>query len=168
VRSALAASLVVMVVAVAPGSATALHSGPELRAYGHGETAIFLGLVNRFSFDSRLGPHEATDPLGEPHGEMHLKATDALGRLVAEVNADVTCLTVVGNRATIGGRVKRVRGEFSGRGVLFDVTDNTTPTGQPTADLFRSQTLPEPPQLCPAPTLAERAVVKGDIVVEQN
>lgn len=162
------AALAVLIALSPVGSASALHSGPELRAYGHGETAIGPGLSNIFSFDSRLGPHEATDPLGEPHGNMHLKAVDAGGALVTEALAEVTCLRVVGNRATIGGRVKRVRGEFSGRGLLFDVTDNTAPSGQLGPDLFRTQALPEPPQVCPPPTGTGLPVVKGEIVVEQN
>jgi hypothetical protein len=158
------------VLAAGSGNALALHGGPELRAYGTG-TAVIGTTIQEFSFSSRFGEHEFTDPLGEPHGRMRLVAR--FGGTVNEFTAEVTCMTVVGRRATIGGKVTRFTSStgfvLTNRGLIFDVTDNTAVGGeQLVPDQFQGFTAADPPQVCPPPSGAGGPVVEGDIVVEQN
>jgi hypothetical protein len=119
----------------------------------------------------RFGEHEFTDPLGEPHGRMHLVAR--FGGTINTFTAEVTCMTVVGRRATIGGNVTRFTSTtgvvLTSRGLLFDVTDNTAVGGeQLVPDQFQGTTMSDAPQVCPAPSGSGGPVVEGDIVVEQN
>jgi hypothetical protein len=153
------------VAAAGAGTAQALHSGPELRTYGRG-TATAIGVEIVFDFSARLGPHEAIDVFGEPHGRMTFEIPEA----ETGVTAEVTCLTVVGNRAAIGGRIKSAFGVFTfGRSVVFHVVDNTLPNGEnPVPDLFAQIVSADPaPQVCPPP-IDGFPLTSGDVVVEQN
>jgi hypothetical protein len=159
-------------VAGGAGPALATHSGPELRTYGKGQALFGLGtFLETFDFDARLGPHEATDLFGEPHGHMHLKAVGFPdpSTFSLDVTADVTCLTVVGNRATIGGRITRLKSSLidNRRGLLFTVTDNTIAGNQIAPDQFSGTRVLDVPQVCPPPG-ADTPIIEGDIVVEEN
>ena len=145
-------------VVVASGTAQANHAGQELIAYGKGSTTA----ARNFDFSARLSDQQAGELLGEPHGRMHVDAENFFS-----FDADVTCLTVVGNRATIGGQVTSSTG-LASRGILFYVTDNTLSTGdQIVPDEFFIVLVPESPQVCPPPGSGV-PLASGDIVVEQN
>lgn len=155
------------VVGAGSGTALALHGGPELVTYGKG---AFIGAGNEgvFEFSARMSEHEFTDPFGEPHGRMKLDipaAEEPLG-----YTAEVTCLTVIGNRAVIGGRVTRASGSFANiRSVTFHVVDNTNAGGENIVpDTFLQLVSLEPaPQVCPPP-VDGFPLTRGDIVVEQR
>ena len=82
--------------------------------------------------------------------------------------ANVTCLTVVQNRAAIGGHVIRWSGETPPtRGVLLNVTDNTVARQQLTQDRFVAAYTADVPYTCPAPVEAPY-ITEGDIYVDQS
>ena len=89
-----------------------------------------------------------------------------------EWTIEVTCMSVVGQQATIGGRVTRYKSSAGTpnqeRGWLFEVADNDI-VGNPGSlpDTFNLQGLLEAPQVCPAPTFGS-PITEGDFVVEQN
>jgi hypothetical protein len=142
------------------GMAQASHGGQELIAYGKGTTVS----ARSFDFNARLSDQQAGELFGEPHGRMHLEADDGL----FTIDADVTCLTIVGNQAVVGGRVTQSEG-IASRGIIFFVTDNTLSTGdQIVPDGWFATLVPESPQVCPPPSTFSIPLMSGDIVVEQN
>lgn len=138
-----------------------------------------------FDFDAQLSSQEASTPLGEPHGHMKMSflfevtsQTFDAGVPITPVRvfssqsfsatADVTCLTVVNNKATLSGRVTRFEGNVPPqRGLFFDVTDNTIARQQVAPDQFAGALQPEALQVCPAPTSGS-PITRGDILVEDN
>jgi hypothetical protein len=144
------------------GVANATHSGPQLRAYGHG--AIDQGVsLQKFDFSSRLGPGEI-----EPHGNMTLIVSDPTG--TSKWRAEVTCLRVLNNTAMIGGRVTQLSGNATPvQGLLFNVVDNDI-ANYPFSplDQFSYTFAPQVPQSCPFPSSLASPITEGDIVVEQN
>ena len=157
-----------------------------------GLTTTTTDTAERFSFNARLTTEEAEDlVLSEPHGQMRLELAQTVTTssslsvpfgcfLVTPVppnqtvtrnataTADVTCLTVVNNRAAIGGRVTRFDGDFPPtRGLLFNATDNTIANQQVVSDQFSGAFIAEAPQVCPAPS-ADHPITEGDIVVAQS
>lgn len=139
-----------------------------------------------FDFDAVLSSQEASTPLGEPHGHMklsflqsqHVQAFGSGGVPVGApgpttttsftATADVTCLTVVNNKATLSGRVTRFQGSVPPqRGLFFDVTDNTIARQQVAPDQFAGTLQPEALQVCPAP-MSGSPITQGDILVEDN
>jgi hypothetical protein len=159
-----------------------------------GTTTTTTTTSETFDFDASVSSQEATDPLlAEPHGHMKVDLSTTTRRTVtrsqicanpnvfgcptpsdtsttqtAVATADVLCLTVVNNRATIGGRVTRFEGNFPPtRGLLVNATDNTIAGQQVTPDRFSAAFVPEAPQVCPAPS-ADHPITSGDIFVEMN
>jgi hypothetical protein len=147
----------------------------------------------RFSFSARQADPEL-GALPEPHGSMTVDF--AFSRTVtvtvsdpagicnifvvcpppsstttsqnATASANVTCLTVVNNRAVIGGRVTKFDGDFvPTRGLVFNATDNTIAKQQVAADQFAAAFAAEAPQVCPAPT-ADKPITAGGVTVEQH
>lgn len=142
----------------------------------------------QFSFSAR------STSTGEPHGSMRIDFTRTTRVLVtvsdpfficnvfvfcpapsdtttsqsAVATADVTCLSVVNNRATVGGRVTKFDGTFPPtRGLVFNATDNTIARQQVAPDRFVSAFAPEAPQVCPPPS-ADRDVTSGDVLVLES
>lgn len=159
-----------------------------------GTLTVTTTTSEKFDFDARVSSQEASDPLlAEPHGHMKVDLSTTVRRTVtrsqicsnpnvfgcptpsdttttqsAIATAEVLCLTVVNNRAAIGGRVTRFEGTFTPtRGLLFNATDNTIAGQQVTPDRFSAAFVPEAPQVCPAPS-ADHPITRGDIVVEMN
>jgi hypothetical protein len=138
-----------------------------------------------FDFDAVLSSQETSTPLGEPHGHMKLsfEFTETsqifedgapIGPVITvssqsySATADVTCLTVLNNKATLSGRVTRFEGNVPlQRGLFFDVTDNTIARQQVAPDQFAGTLQPEALQVCPAPT-SGTPITRGDILVEDN
>jgi hypothetical protein len=157
-----ALTLALLVSISVAGVANATHSGPQERVYGHG--AVDLGFsVEKFDFSARRGPGQT-----EPHGHMTLIVSNSTG--TSKWRADVTCIRVLNNTATIGGRVTQVSGNaFPTRGILFNVVDNTV-ANDPFSplDLFSYNFLLDAPQNCPLPSQSGSPITEGDIVVEQH
>lgn len=85
------------------------------------------------------------------------------GLRVNYVGGSVTCLTVVGNRAVVGGQ----DGFFTSGGYLFSVEDNAA-SGTPDRFAFAAGRLAEPPTTCPRPDELDPIfypVIVGDLVV---
>jgi hypothetical protein len=107
-------------------------------------------------FNTSIDAHSG--PVGEnPTG------TADWGLRVNRVGGPVTCLTVRGNRAVVGGQSV----EFLGPGFLFVVEDNAA-SGGPDRFAVADAELPEPPSSCPAPDDLDVSLVpalSGDLVV---
>jgi hypothetical protein len=85
-----------------------------------------------------------------------------------QFRGSVTCVLVVGNRASVGGRVTRSSGAGAppvGSGFVELIEDN----GEPGRN-DRSQTLfvASPPTTCPAPTTPFFVVARGNYVVHDG
>ena len=117
-----------------------------------------------FTTNVSFSAHE--DKNGDAKG--HINATAVGSR--TSYRADVTCLTVSGNRAVIGGEITR-EGGFStppgipvGWGVLYHVEDNGQPSDGP--DRIAVDFLPQPPQDCAInPARPLFAMERGNILV---
>ena len=83
-----------------------------------------------------------------------------------DLRGDVTCLSVTGNRATIGGVVERSKLPTmpAGSGVLIFVVDNGEGSNAP-RDAFRIQRLDSPPRVCPPVSIPEVPTDQGNFVV---
>jgi hypothetical protein len=86
----------------------------------------------------------------------------------ATATADVTCLNVIQNRASIGGHVIKFSGNFTPtRGMLFNGTDNTIARQQTTPDQFAGSFVSDVPYTCPPPS-ADAPITSGDVYVQQS
>jgi hypothetical protein len=86
----------------------------------------------------------------------------------ADASADVTCLNVVQNRASIGGHVTKFSGDFAPtQGMLFNATDNTIAKQQTVPDQFSGAFVSDVPFTCPPPS-ADYPISSGDIIVDQG
>ena len=108
--------------------------------------------------------------LGEkPSGHYHLETVPG-GTDTAELDADVTCLNVAGNLATVGGFVTRfvvngivVTGVVHG---ILQIFEDNHLSGVPDA-VSNVTSLPNAPSICPPPDPAAATFVvnQGNIVV---
>ena len=128
---------------------------------------------------SGTGQFVGVGPLGPTDVMMHVNATsgplgeDARGHLFVKrvlpsevaFQGEVTCLLVVGNRATIGGRVVNSRLPFpeEGTGIVIQVVDNGEGNDPP--DLMRGFFTPVPPVMCPPPPEVGLLTQQGNWVV---
>ncbi len=149
-RSMRLASLALLAALALPGASQASHSG------GSGPKDDFVagtGLVGSPSEDdaSTLHVNARVEPprLGfppranEPKGRFFFRQAEP----DIDIAGEVTCLAVDDNRAIVGGRVDKSKGDDSvdeGSGVLFEVVDNGEPGGD---DEFNPLPVPsgEPP-----------------------
>jgi hypothetical protein len=83
-----------------------------------------------------------------------------------EIRAEVTCLNVVGNLATAGGRIERAENFPGFQTLIVSVQDFGEPGGGPTTpDTFNAQALmTPPPTTCPV-LPATFPATHGNIVV---
>jgi hypothetical protein len=156
-------ALALLALGALASSATATHSGPELRVYGHGAQG-----TTKFDFSARLSDREAEKlALGEPHGYVRIETT------LGSVSAEVLCLVVVANRATLVAKVTRASGtefEFA-RELRVQVADNSPfPSGATSVpDQFAYLATAFPTGgVCDLPLTGHPPITEGDIVVEQN
>jgi hypothetical protein len=156
-------ALALLALGALASSATATHSGPELRVYGHGAQG-----TTRFDFSARLSDREAEKlALGEPHGYVRIETT------LGSVSAEVLCLVVVANRATLVAKVTRASGtefEFA-RELRVQVADNSPlPSGATSVpDQIAYLSTPfSSGGVCDAPLTGHPPITEGDIVVEQS
>ena len=113
--------------------------------------------------DCPLGCFTATlDAHSGPLGQSPTGTADYALRVNA-VGGPVTCLTVSGSRAVVGGQSV----EFLGPGYLFLVEDNAA-SGTPDRFAPVALQLPQPPSSCPTPDELDVPLVpirSGDLVV---
>jgi hypothetical protein len=145
--------------ALGSSAANATHSeggGPhqDLVA-GTGRFEVFPGEAVKIHVNAKSGPS----------GE------DARGRFSVNhegfyaVRGEVTCLSVVGNRATVGGEITQAQGElegFEGFGILIIVEDNGE--GDEPNDGVISSVVATPPEQCSVP-FEVRPIEQGDYIV---
>jgi hypothetical protein len=115
-----------LVVAVALGALTAagiawssgvLGGGPaQIRIYGGGQIGTPTIVPRTFSLEASANP----DGLGA-HGSLRFAGPPP------GTQSDITCLSVAGNTAIVGGFVREEIAGVSGRDFLFAVTDNGPP-----------------------------------------
>jgi hypothetical protein len=85
-----------------------------------------------------------------------------------QFRGSVTCVLVVGNRASVGGRVTRSSGAGGppvGSGFVQVIEDNGTPGRN---DRSHTLLVPSPPMICPAPTTPVFVVARGNYVVHDG
>lgn len=161
-RNALLAAGVVLLLAPAP--ALASHSsgkGPARDfAVGGGKTASDI-----FNISAHSGPG------GEnARGHMKAKNTKAFGAsdFTFDFEGDVLCLTVIGNRATVAGRLTKVvvnGAPASFQGIVFFVEDNRALGGP---DRYTNFLTVNPVTVCPPPGPTPFDVLNGNIVVHDG
>jgi hypothetical protein len=153
--------------AIDPSIAAPPNDGGHDFAVGGGRTASDdLG----FGFSAHSGPL-GQDPQG--HMSFGLSLAPPFPK-VAQVTVDVTCLTVVGNVATIGGEFTHVNAPGGGPvpvvqeggGGLFVVTDNGNPVNGQSLDQFAFvSVLNAPPTICPFFGAVAGPLANGNILV---
>jgi hypothetical protein len=151
-----AVALSVLLLAAIPALATAKHSpgkGPKHNLVVG--SARFSVPVASVRINAKSGPN------GEnPRGHFFLT------EFGWQFRGSVTCVRVVGNLASVGGRVTSssgVGGPPVGSGFIQLTQDNGSPGRND-----RSQTIgvPSPPMTCPVPTTPGFVVAKGNYVVK--
>ena len=134
--------------------------------------------------DQVIGSWEQTTTGGGPNNQFHVNArsnpdgSDAEGHVMIEVKgqnptgfkADVTCMNVVGNTATIVARFTRATNQGNREGVILKVTDNGKTPGPPSPDMASNVRaadgqLDAAEVACEAPPLNVGTPVQGDIKV---
>jgi hypothetical protein len=149
-----AAVLPIVVVVAIPTSAIGSHSpgkGPK-RDLVVG-SAKFPVVAAHARINAKSGPN------GEnPRGHFFLRQ----GSL--QFRGSVTCMRVVGNRASVGGRVNKsnAAGPPVGSGFVQFIEDNGEPGRN---DRSHTAFVPTPPMTCPVPTTPFFVVARGNYVV---
>ncbi len=147
----------------APAGAT--HSG------GSGPNRDMAHGRGHFEGQGPFGPTDVTmqfsamrDASGEVKGRFFTHRL--LPNPELHINGEVTCLNVVGNSATIGGRILHSKQEAApvGSGVLIQVVDFGE--GSDHTDQMQGSLTATPPTTCPAPPASARlAVQQGNFTV---
>jgi hypothetical protein len=120
-----------------PGVASAQSPGAQDSVFG--EATILTGFRS-LEVDARSDP-DGSNPSG---------GASAGARSTYSVSGRVTCMTVVGNRATVGFAVESGFSTSGSRGHLIFVEDNGTPGAG--RDLANDVETTVPPTSCPAPS----------------
>ena len=153
-----AITLVLVVTMVSPNIANAqLNSALGSAHIDAADTQI---LINVAAHSGSLGEN--------PFGHYHFQTVPGDIAMV-ELDADVTCLSVVGNLATVGGFVTQfvVNGvAVTGVHGLLQIFEDNRALGVPDA-VSGVTTLPDAPSICPPPNPAAATFVinRGNIVV---
>ena len=158
-RAFVALSVGVAVLLVSAGIASATHSegtGPAM------DLVVGTGEIQTPPIVVKLHVNATSGPAGEnPTGHAHFAGNPPpIGAL--EFQARVTCLNVVGNRATVGLVITHsMEGPIpEGFGGLFSVTDG----GDLSPDAFEGFPVFPPPVFCPPP-LGGRQISEGNFIV---
>jgi hypothetical protein len=112
-------------------------------------------------------------PNGEDaRGHMKARHNPAFEDFTFDIEGEVTCLRVVGNRAAIGGRLTKsiVNGEpfFPNlEGFLFYVEDNGNKKANPDRISFQFL-IAAPPVTCPNPGTTQFPMTQGNIIVHDS
>ena len=138
------------------GSATASHD-PSGEPFDE-DFVVGTAELDACSFGCFLTGIDAhSGPLGE-----NATGRANFGLRVNQIGGPVTCLTVAGNRAVVGGQDTF----FTSGGYLFSVEDNAA-SGAPDRFALAAR-LPEAPTTCPGPDDLDptfSSVIAGDLVV---
>ena len=155
-------ALSAVVLVAIPTIATAKHSPGNGHGNGRGPKHDLVVGSARFSVPvARVRINAHSGPNGEnPRGHFFLAAAGW------QFRGSVTCMLVVGNQASVGGRVTKssgVGGPEVGTGFIQFTEDNGSPGRND-----RSHTLffLNPPATCPAPTTPAFVLAKGNYVVK--
>jgi len=154
-RALPAVVLAIFVVAAIPTIATAKHppgKGPK--------KDLVVGSVRFPALPATVRINAKSGATGEnPRGHFYLK------QFGWELRGSVTCMQVVGNRASVGGMVTRSSGPGSpavGGGFIQFIEDNGSPGRN---DRSHTVLLAAAPTVCPAPVTPTFVVGKGNYVV---
>lgn len=145
--------------ALAVSAANATHSngqGPNK------DLTAGTGQLDTFGLELKVHVNAMSGPSGEdPRGHFYLEAATPF--LSVDVRGQVTCLNVVGNKATVGGRIERSNHPFfpEGSGILLWIDDDDEGEGDENAALFTGT----PPQSCPPPIEPFVPNNKGNFIV---
>jgi hypothetical protein len=145
--------------------------GPKHDA-AHG-TAHSTITISTGDVDFDVHVNATSGPLGEDaRGHFFFRRSGG-GPTIPEfdLRGRVTCLTVVANRATVGGIIEKSRQPTAqeGQGFTIIVEDNGSPGGDPvTPDRWTASLGPTPPVVCPPPpTTGLIPVEQGNFVVQE-
>jgi hypothetical protein len=157
--------IALVVLGTVPGVAGATHSN------GQGPGHDFVVGTVKFSGMSPEGNQVTAErhvnaksgPSGqEAEGYFWIRQESPRGNL--DFSGRVTCLSINGNRAVVGGEVERGKLLPPGRGVLIEYVDRGEGAGEG-PDLSRPTGRPEPPTSCPAALDIAQPITSGNITV---
>jgi hypothetical protein len=168
----LAVTLVLALVTMSPSTADAqfLTTAPNIPGDPGLDSALGSGHVAATDLEVLINVAAHSGPLGQnPAGHYHLETVPGNASITVELDADITCLTVVGNLARVGGFVTKFTENgvpVTGvQGILETVEDNhLLGTPDMVGTIF---TLPAAPSICPPPVPGEANIPinQGNIVV---
>ena len=148
--------LAALFLALVASLALALNAASATHSNGHGpkqDLAAGTGQLESsdpFSgqvVEQKVHVSANSGPMGEdPQGDFRVEAMIPSGEFDIDFRGRVTCLHVIGNRATVGGEVERSNDDRfpEGSGILIHIRDDDEGAGD-SFSLTRPQT---PPQTC--------------------
>jgi hypothetical protein len=123
-------------------------------------TGRFVGIAPFGPVDVTISVKAKSDPSGEdPHGHLSFGGQSRFGLI--DISGKVTCLLVVGNKASVGIVITKSNSPVLplGSGGIFSFTDNGG-----TGDQWEAKPLPTPPTTCPPP-FASRTITSGHFAI---
>jgi hypothetical protein len=158
-KSWLAIAAVFGLAVVLPSGASSDSSKDKIK--GHGENNPPVAPINSFSVEAESGPSGE-----DPKGRIKFKSVNLDPK--KQFTADVLCLRVEGNKATLVGLIEKDKNNPSvlDRYIVVFAEDLGDPPGKETVDRIRNGILPEgsPQPDCPPPvTPPVDELTKGDI-----
>jgi hypothetical protein len=154
---------VLLAIGIGGASATAGGAKDHVRGGGSNGSAV----DNHFSINA-LSAADGSDA----RGRFEFHDTES-GPPTERFDAEVRCLRVVGNRATVVGRITNSRPNegLEGRYVIVRLEDNGPPRRGESVDEIRNALQPAdaPQPSCPPPAdIADRGLSNGNIVIDDN
>jgi hypothetical protein len=168
-RLAIALSVSIVLLALAPGAGLA--RGPQKNDSVSGHGLVVFDPTTTYEF--RVSAHTISDTTTVATGNMFLRLTlqdPTLGTVVIDIWADVFCTSVLANTGEVRGHIYRTEpdlGLHDTTDLIFNVTDLNRVSDAP--DLFTPGTEETAISTCiepPAPGLTE--VDKGNITVNDE
>jgi hypothetical protein len=152
-------------VILATGTATTATAGQPFDQVAGGGSNGHPTADNHFSIEAKSNADGSN-----PSGKFEFHATEN-GPPVERFDADITCLRVSGNKATVVGQITRNRnnGNLAGRYVIVRITDNGPPVGGVSTDEIRNAVQPAGatrPECPPPAEIEPRGLSNGNIVVQ--
>jgi len=156
--------------ALTAGAASATHSsgqGPK-HDFGIGTGIVLSDFEEAEIHVNAIGEPTPTGPTGAK-GHFFIRHDLPPGTPFRDFRGEVTCLSVLGNDARIGGRITHTdptlpSNPMVGQGVLINISDNGDPRDQP-PDAVNYQLVSSPPMSCPLPFNATAPIDQGNYVV---
>lgn len=155
--------IILLVLMAAVSAATVAFSGAASATHSNGKGPnqdLVTGSTRFPGIEAKVHINAKSGPAGEdPRGHFYISQGG-----FADFRGTVTCLNVVGNRAIVGGEVKRSSAGLpaEGTGFLQLIVDNGEPGD---SDSSLTVLTPVPPTTCPTPSSDGITATRGNYVV---